>query len=155
MGDVAENDGIFARAGHRKLGAAEAPRALPRFGFVAGSRRAASRAAALPWGEADLTGSGTQRGPRGAARRVWRRLQTEVRAYRLALADPRTPPAAWWLLRFALIYLLSPLDLIPDAIPVIGFLDDVMLLPGVLFLARRMIPPALWADCRARAAASQ
>lgn len=86
---------------------------------------------------------------------MWRRLQTEVRVYRLALADPRTPRAARWLLRFALIYLLSPLDLITDAIPVIGFLDDVILLPGLLFLARRMIPAAQWADCRRRAAASQ
>lgn len=102
-----------------------------------------------------MTGSQKRLGPRGAVRRVWGRLRTEIRVYRLALADPRTPPAARWLLRFALIYLLSPLDLIPDAIPVIGFLDDAILLPGLLLLARRMIPAAQWADCRRRAGASQ
>ena len=75
--------------------------------------------------------------------------------YRLALADPRTPRAAKWLLRFVLVYLLSPLDLIPDAIPIIGFLDDAVLLPGLLLLARRLIPAEVLADCRARAAAAE
>lgn len=75
--------------------------------------------------------------------------------YRLALADPRTPRAAKWLLRFVLVYLLSPLDLIPDAIPILGLLDDAVLLPGLLLLARRLIPAAVLADCRARAAAAE
>lgn len=88
-------------------------------------------------------------------RRLWRRLRREVAAYRLALADPRTPRAAKWLLRFTLVYLLSPLDLIPDAIPIVGFLDDAVLLPGLLLLARRLIPAEVLADCHARAAAGE
>ncbi len=87
--------------------------------------------------------------------RLWRRLRREIAVYRLALADPRTPRAAKWLLRFVLVYLLSPLDLIPDAIPIIGFLDDAVLLPGLLLLARRLIPAQVLADCRARAAAAE
>ena len=87
--------------------------------------------------------------------RLWRRLRRELAVYRLALADPRTPRAAKWLLRFVLVYLLSPLDLIPDAIPIIGFLDDAVLLPGLLLLARRLIPAEVLADCRARAAAAE
>lgn len=86
-------------------------------------------------------------------RRVWRRWQREIRVYRLVLADPRTPRRAKWLLRFTFIYLLSPLDLIPDAIPILGFVDDAILLPGLLFLTHRLIPREILADCRARAGA--
>ncbi|MGH9533224.1 MAG: YkvA family protein [Terriglobales bacterium] len=91
----------------------------------------------------------------GGWRQAWRRLRREIRTYRLALADPRTPRAAKWILRFVLVYLLSPLDLIPDAIPIIGFIDDAILLPGLLLLARRLIPVEVLADCRARAAATE
>jgi uncharacterized membrane protein YkvA (DUF1232 family) len=79
------------------------------------------------------------------------RLWTEVRAYRLALSDPRTPKAAKWLLRFAFVYLLSPLDLVPDAIPVLGLLDDLLIIPGLLFAARWLMPRTVLADCRRRA----
>ena len=48
-------------------------------------------------------------------------------------------------------YALSPIDLIPDAIPVIGYLDDLILVPAGLWLVRRMIPPDVLADCRLRA----
>ncbi len=89
--------------------------------------------------------------------RYWSRLKQEIQVYRLALADRRTPRAAKWLLRFVLVYLLSPLDFIPDAIPILGLFDDVVLLPAVLFLARRLIPSEVMNDCReaARAAAAE
>ena len=49
-------------------------------------------------------------------------------------------------------YALSPIDLIPDFLPVIGLLDDLLLVPAGLYLAMRLVPAAVAADCRARAA---
>ena len=48
-------------------------------------------------------------------------------------------------------YALSPIDLVPDFIPVLGYLDDVLLLPGLIWLAVRMVPPMVLAQCRTRA----
>nr|MBA3644170.1 DUF1232 domain-containing protein [Chloroflexia bacterium] len=67
------------------------------------------------------------------------------RLRRLA-ADPRTPRRArWWLIGLAL-YVASPIDPIPDFIPVIGHLDEVILVPIVLRHIRRMIPAEVWAE---------
>lgn len=52
---------------------------------------------------------------------------------------------------FVVAYALSPVDLIPDFIPVLGYLDDVMLLPGLIFLTIRLLPPEVLADCRSQA----
>lgn len=82
---------------------------------------------------------------------LYRRLSGEVRAYRLALSDPRTPRSAKRLLRFTFAYLLSPIDLIPDAIPVLGLLDDLIILPGLLLTILWLIPAEVMADCRRRA----
>ena len=81
-----------------------------------------------------------------------RRLKTEVYALYLAYRDPRVP---WYARLFAagvVAYAFSPLDLIPDFIPILGFLDDLILVPLGIALALRMIPPAVMADCRVRAA---
>lgn len=88
-------------------------------------------------------------------RSLHRRIVTQVRTYRLALGDPRTPKAARWLLGFAFAYLLSPLDLIPDAIPVLGLVDDLVIIPGLLLIVRWLIPATVWTDCQRRAAATQ
>ena len=67
------------------------------------------------------------------------------RLRRLA-SDPRTPRRArWWLIGLAL-YVASPIDPIPDFIPVIGHLDEVILVPIVLRHIRRMIPAEVWAE---------
>ncbi len=67
-----------------------------------------------------------------------------LRLRRLA-ADPRTPRRARWLLVGLAIYLVSPIDLIPDFIPVLGHADEVVLVPLVLRWVRHMVPPEVWA----------
>ena len=52
---------------------------------------------------------------------------------------------------FVVAYALSPIDLIPDFIPVLGYLDDVLLLPGLIWLTIRLLPPDVLAACRAQA----
>ena len=65
------------------------------------------------------------------------------RLRRLA-ADPRTPRRARWLLVGLAVYLVSPIDIIPDFIPVLGHADEVVLVPLVLRWVRRMVPPDVW-----------
>ena len=77
-------------------------------------------------------------------------FQREFRLYRLVLRDPRTPFAAKVLLGLAVGYALMPFDLIPDFIPIIGLLDDVLIVPALVIMARRMIPDVVIADCRAQ-----
>ncbi|HLI29621.1 MAG TPA: DUF1232 domain-containing protein [Terriglobia bacterium] len=84
-------------------------------------------------------------------KRLYKRLKREIHVYRLVLRDSRTPKSAKWLLRFVFTYLLSPIDLIPDAIPVIGAIDDLVILPIVLLIAYRLIPAEVIADCRRQA----
>ncbi len=83
---------------------------------------------------------------------IARRLRGELDALRLAYRDPRTPRYAKWLLAGTLAYALSPIDLIPDFIPVLGHVDDLLIVPAALWLSLRLIPREVLADCRARAA---
>jgi uncharacterized membrane protein YkvA (DUF1232 family) len=80
-----------------------------------------------------------------------RRLKTEVYALYLAYRDPRVP---WYARLFAagvVAYAFSPIDLIPDVIPVLGYLDDLILVPLGVVLALKMIPPEVMAECRLQA----
>ncbi|MBB5233471.1 YkvA family protein [Deinococcus budaensis] len=86
-------------------------------------------------------------------RALARRLKTELHALSLAARDPRTPWPARLLALGVLAYALSPIDLIPDFIPVLGQLDDLLLLPAGLWLALRLIPRDVLSDARAQAAA--
>lgn len=79
-------------------------------------------------------------------------LKNAVVAMQLALRHPATPWYAKVCGACTLFYALSPLDLIPDFIPIIGLLDDLVLLPLGLWLTIRMLPPAVWQECRAEAA---
>jgi uncharacterized membrane protein YkvA (DUF1232 family) len=81
-------------------------------------------------------------------------LELEVRALYLAAKDPRTPWHAKALVGLVVAYALSPIDLIPDFIPVLGLLDDLALVPLGVLVARRMIPAEVMAECRERAAAA-
>lgn len=80
-----------------------------------------------------------------------RQLKTEVYALYLAYRDPRVPWPARIVAACVVAYAFSPIDLIPDPIPVLGYLDDLVLVPLGIALARRMIPPDVMADCRERA----
>jgi uncharacterized membrane protein YkvA (DUF1232 family) len=78
----------------------------------------------------------------------------DVHALYLAARDPRVP----WLAKAVAIlvagYALSPIDLIPDFIPVLGYLDDLIIVPLGIWIAVRLIPPELLAEHRASAAAA-
>ena len=85
---------------------------------------------------------------------IARTLKTELAIYRLVLADRRTPWLAKALLGLAVGYLLMPFDLIPDFVPVIGHLDDLIIVPALVLLALKLIPADVVQNCRARAQAS-
>lgn len=77
-----------------------------------------------------------------------RTLKNEVLALYLAARDPRTPWYARGLALLVVAYALSPIDLIPDFVPVLGYLDDLILIPGGIWLVIRLIPPEVLADAR-------
>src|SRR5687767_10909632 len=81
-------------------------------------------------------------------------LKRETLALWYALKHPRTPLAAKVVAGVVVAYALSPIDLIPDFIPVLGLLDDIILLPLGIALCLRLMPAEVMAECRARASAS-
>jgi uncharacterized membrane protein YkvA (DUF1232 family) len=80
-----------------------------------------------------------------------RHLKAETLALYLASRDPRTPWYAKLLVAGIVAYAFSPIDLIPDFVPVFGYLDDLILIPMGIALAIKLIPPAVLAECRAQA----
>ena len=82
-----------------------------------------------------------------------RQLKLEVFVVAIAARDPRTPWYVKALIFFVVAHTFSPIDLIPDFIPVLGYLDDLIITPGGLWLALRLIPPQVMADARSAAAA--
>ena len=88
--------------------------------------------------------------------KAWARaVKHDVVALWLAARDPRTPWYAKAAAGCVVAYALSPIDLIPDFIPVLGYLDEVILLPFAILLVVKLIPPELMAEHRATAAASE
>ena len=81
-----------------------------------------------------------------------RRLKLDVIALWIAARDPRTPWHAKALAAAVAAYALSPFDLIPDFIPVIGYLDDLLIVPIGIALTVRLIPPELMVEFRQKAA---
>jgi len=80
-----------------------------------------------------------------------RSLKREVTVYQLVIQDKRTPKLAKLLLMLAVGYVLFPFDIIPDFIPVIGYVDDALIVPALVLLALRYVPQAVLDDCRMRA----
>ncbi|MBI1395828.1 MAG: DUF1232 domain-containing protein [Betaproteobacteria bacterium] len=80
-----------------------------------------------------------------------RRLRRDVIALWFATRHPAMPLVARLLAVCVVAYALSPVDLIPDFIPVLGYLDEAVLLPLGIWLCLAMIPPDVLADCRMRA----
>lgn len=80
-----------------------------------------------------------------------RRLKAETFALYLAARHPDTPWYAKLLVAVIVAYAFSPIDLIPDFIPVVGYLDDLVLIPIGIALAIKLVPPPVLAECRARA----
>ncbi|HJW86327.1 MAG TPA: YkvA family protein [Candidatus Brocadiaceae bacterium] len=80
-----------------------------------------------------------------------RHLKAETFALYLAARDPRTPWYAKLLVAGIVAYAFSPLDLIPDFVPVLGYLDDLILIPLGIALAIKLIPHSVLVECRTRA----
>ncbi|OGA19923.1 MAG: hypothetical protein A3I01_04130 [Betaproteobacteria bacterium RIFCSPLOWO2_02_FULL_65_24] len=89
---------------------------------------------------------------RNSLREKIRLLKRETLALYIAIKDPRTPRTAKILAAIVVAYAVSPIDLIPDFIPVIGLLDDLILLPIGIALCLRLIPPEVLEEARRRAA---
>ena len=84
-------------------------------------------------------------------KKILKKFQREIKVYQLVLKDERTPRLAKRLLGFAIGYSISPIDLIPDFIPIIGHLDDLIIVPTLIWLAMRAVPKEVFEDCRQKA----
>ena len=80
-----------------------------------------------------------------------KKLKTDIPAVFLALKEKGTPWYAKVIAMVVVVYALSPMDLIPDFIPVLGYLDDVIILPALIAWCIKCIPREVLADCRMRA----
>ena len=80
-----------------------------------------------------------------------RYLKAETFALYLAARDPRTPWYAKLAVAGIVAYAFSPIDLIPDFVPVLGYLDDLVLIPAGIALAIKLVPDQVLMECRAQA----
>jgi uncharacterized membrane protein YkvA (DUF1232 family) len=79
-------------------------------------------------------------------RELGHQMAVGAHALWLAARDPRTPLAARLLALLIAAYALSPVDLVPDFIPVLGWIDDLLIIPAGIWLVRQLIPDALYAE---------
>jgi len=84
-------------------------------------------------------------------RSIGRTLKFEIKVYKLLLSDIRTPALSKILLGLAIAYALFPVDIIPDFIPVIGHIDDMVIVPTLILCALTIIPKEVYEDCKIRA----
>src|SRR5262245_29841518 len=88
---------------------------------------------------------------RERARKHIVRVRREMRFYQKLLQHARTPWISKLLLGFAVGYFLTPFDIIPDFIPILGQLDDLLIIPVLVLLAVKFIPSDVIAECRSQA----
>ena len=88
----------------------------------------------------------------GNVRRIISRAKQEIAYYRALFTHPRTPRISRWLLGGAVAYLVSPIDIIPDFIPILGQLDDLLIVPSLVYAALAFIPASVKAECREKTA---
>ncbi len=84
-------------------------------------------------------------------KKILENIKREIKVYQLVLKDERTPRWSKWLLAIAIGYAISPIDLIPDFIPVLGQLDDLLIVPTLIWIVLRMVPKKVIEDCRHQA----
>lgn len=77
-----------------------------------------------------------------------KQLKIDIPAVFIALRKKETPIIAKIVAWITIVYALSPIDLVPDFIPILGYLDDVIILPFLIALTVRLIPPDMFAECR-------
>lgn len=78
------------------------------------------------------------------------RFKNEIDFYKAVLKDPRTPRLTKFFLGLAVAYAINPIDIIPDFIPVVGYLDDLIIIPVLIFIAIRLIPKELLQEIKMR-----
>ncbi|MCB9772625.1 MAG: DUF1232 domain-containing protein [Candidatus Omnitrophica bacterium] len=78
-------------------------------------------------------------------------FKQEVKVYQLVLKDKRTPKASKFMLGLAVSYAVCPFDIIPDFIPVFGYLDDLIIIPLLVYIAITITPKGIIEDCRNKA----
>lgn len=83
------------------------------------------------------------------ASKKWQQFCHEVKVYRIVQKDPRTPLSGKILLTTAVLYAILPISFIPMIIPVIGILDEIIIISGCIYLAHRLIPKQVIIDARA------
>lgn len=83
------------------------------------------------------------------------RIKTELAVYQEIIKHPQTPRVSKWLLGLAVAYVLMPFDLIPDFIPVLGQLDELVIVPLLVIAALKFIPQEVIAECRKQVAKEQ
>ncbi len=79
---------------------------------------------------------------------LFRKVKREVQVWRIVMKDDRTPRLAKVLIWIAIAYLVSPIEIIPDFIPVIGYLDDILIVSILILIAMQIIPPQVVAEAR-------
>ena len=89
--------------------------------------------------------------PAFSLKTIAKTLKKELKTYRLVISDKRTPRLAQLLLGLAISYALMPFDIMPDFIPIIGHIDDAVIIPLLVIIALKMIPKEVIEDCREEA----